>query len=55
MIDQITHERQLSASVSNSAAASVAHPEENSLSFPNVITQADLVYTESEQIPSVSY
>ena len=55
MIDQITHERQVSASVSNLAVASVAHSEENSLSFPNVITQADLVDTKSEQIPSVSY
>ena len=57
MIDQTTRERQVSASVSTLAVASVAHPEENSLSSPNVITQANLVYTksESEQNPSVSY
>ena len=55
MIDQTTHERQVSASVSTLAVASVAHPEENSLSFPNVITQADLEYTKLELNPSVSY
>ena len=55
MIDQATHERRVSASVSSLAVASVAHPKENSLSSPNVITQADLVYTKSEQNPSVSY
>ena len=55
MIDQTTHERRVSASVSTSAAASVAHPEESSLSFPNVITQADFVYVKPEQNPSVSY
>ena len=55
MIDQATNERQVSASVSTLAVASVAHPKDNSLSSPNVITQADLVYTKSEQIPSVSY
>ena len=54
MIDQTTHERQVSASVSTLAVASVAHLEENSLSSPNVITQANLVYTNSEQNPSVS-
>ena len=54
MIDQTTHERQVSASVSTLAVASVAHPEENSLSFPNVITQADLEYTKLELNPSVS-
>ena len=55
MIDQTTHERRVSASVSTLAAASVAHPEESSLSFPNVITQADFVYVKPEQNPSVSY
>ena len=55
MIDQTTHERRVSASVSTLAVASVAHPEENSFSSPNVTTQADLVYTKSEQNPSVSY
>ena len=54
MIDQTTRERQVSASVSTLAVASVAHLEENSLSSPNVITQANLVYTNSEQNPSVS-
>ena len=55
MIDQATHERRVSASVSTLEVASVAQPKENSLSSPNVITQADLVHTRSEQIPSVSY
>ena len=55
MIDQTTHERQVSASVSTLAVASEAHPEENSLSSPNVVTQANLVYTNLEQNPSVSY
>ena len=55
MIDQATHERRVCASVSTLEVASVAHPEENSFSSPNVITQADLVYTKSEQIASVSY
>ena len=55
MVDQTTHEHRVSASVSSLAFASVAHPKENSLSFPNVITQADLVYAKSEQNPSVSY
>ena len=55
MIDQTTHEGLVSASVSTLAVASVAHPEENSLSSPSVIAQADLVYTNSEQNPSVSY
>ena len=36
MIDQTTHERQVSVSVSTLAIASVAHPEENPLSSPNV-------------------
>ena len=54
MIDQIAHERQVSALVSTLAVASISHdshPEENSLSSPNV----NLVYTKSEQNPSVSY
>ena len=55
MTDQTTHKRQDSALVSTLAVASVAHPEENSLSSPNVITQANLVYTKLEQNPSVSY
>ena len=55
MIDQTIRERQVSASVSTLAVASIAHPKENSLSSPNVITQADLVDTKSEQNPSVSY
>ena len=55
MTVQTTGEHQVSASASTLAVASVAHPEENSLSSPNVITQADLVYTKSEQNPSVSY
>ena len=55
MIDQATHERRVCASVSTLEVASVAHPEENSFSSPNVITQADLVYTKSEQNSSVSY
>ena len=58
MIDQTTHECRVSASVSALAVASdepsVAHLEKNSLSSPNVITRADLVYTKSEQNPSVS-
>ena len=55
MIDQATHERRVSASVSALAVASVTHPEENSLSASNVATQANLMYTESEQNLSVSY
>ena len=55
MIDQTTHERRVSASVSTLTVASVPHPEEISLSSPNVITQANLVHTKSEQNPSVSY
>ena len=55
MIDQATHERRVSSSVSTLAVASVAHPEEISFSSPNVTTQADSVYTKSEQNPSVSY
>ena len=55
MIDQTTHERRVSASVSTLAVTSVAHPEENSFYSPNVTTQTDLVYTKSEQNPSVSY
>ena len=53
MIDQTTHERQVSTSVSALAVTSLA--KENSLSSPNVITQADLVYTKSERDPCVSY
>ena len=53
MIGQTTREHQVSASATM-AVASVAHPEENSLSSPNVIMQANLVYTNSEQNPSVS-
>ena len=55
MIDQTTHERQVSALSTNLAVASVAHPEENLLSSPNVVAQANLVYTKSELNPSVSY
>ena len=55
MIDQTTHERRVNASVSSLAVASLAHPEENSLSFPNVIPPADFVYVKLEQNPSVSY
>ena len=53
MIDQTTHECRVSASVSALAVTSLA--KENSLSSPNVITQANLVYTTSEQNSSVSY
>ena len=55
MIHQTTRERPVSASVSTLAVASVAQPEENSLASPNVIAQANLVYTKSEQNPSVSF
>ena len=55
MTVQTTGEHQVSASASTLAVASVAHPEENSLSSPNVITQANLAFTNSEQNPSVSY
>ena len=55
MIDQTTHERRVSASVSTLAVTSVAHPEEDSLSSSNFEAQANLVYTKSEQNPSVSY
>ena len=55
MIEQITHERQVSDFISASAVASVAHPEENSFSSPNVIMQANSVNTTSEQNPTVSY
>ena len=55
MIDQTIHERQVSASVSTLAVAPVTHPEENSLSAPNVATQANLMYTKSKQNLSVSY
>ena len=44
MIDQTTRERQVSASVSTLAI----HPEEKSFSSPNVITQANMVYTKSD-------
>ena len=54
-IDQTTRERQVSTPVSTPAVASVAHPEKNSLSSSNIMTQANLVYTNSEQDPSVSY
>ena len=55
MIDQTTHERQVSALSTNLAVASLAHPEEYLLSSPNVVAQANLVYTKSELNPSVSY
>ena len=55
MIDQTTPECRVSTSFSTSAVASVANPEENSLSSPNVVAQTNLVYTKSEQNPSVSY
>ena len=55
MIDQATHEHRVSASVPTLAVGSLAHLEENSLSSPNIITQADLVDTKSERDPSVSY
>ena len=55
MIDQTTHERRVSASVSTLAVTSVPHPEEDSLSSSNFEAQANLVYTKSEQNPSVSY
>ena len=55
MIDQTTHERRVSALSTTLAVASVAHPEENLLSSPNVVAQASLVYKKSEQNPSVSY
>ena len=55
MIDQATHERRVCASVSTLEVASVAHPEENSFSSPNVIMQANSVNTTSEQNPTVSY
>ena len=53
MIDQTIHEHQVSAPVSTLAVVSVAHPEENLLS-PNVVTQANSVYTKLEQDSSVS-
>ena len=52
MIDQTTHERRVSTLFSTLAVASVAHPEENSLSSPNLLAQANL---RTEQNPSVSY
>ena len=55
MIDKTSHEHRVSSSVSTLAVASVAHPEESSFSSPNVVAQANLVYTKSEQNPSVSY
>ena len=55
MIDQTIYEHQVSESVSTLGVASVAYPEENSPFSPNVITQADLVYTKLEQNPPVSY
>ena len=50
MIDQTTDERHVAASISTLGVASVAHPEENSLSSPYDM-QANL----REQNPSVSY
>ena len=55
IIYQTTHERQVSALASILAVASVVEPDENSLSAPNLNTQANLSYTESEQNLSVSY
>ena len=56
MIDQTTHERQIVASASTLAVASVAHPEEISLSSPNAaIMQPNLRYTNPEQNPTVSF
>ena len=56
MIDQTTREHQVADSASTLAIASVAHPEEISLSSLNAaIMQADLRYTNPEQNPSVSY
>ena len=55
IIDQTTHERQVAASVPTLAVASVARPDENSLSSPNAVMQANLRYTNPEQNPSVSY
>ena len=56
MIDQITHERQIAGPTSTLSVASVAHPDEISLSSPNAaIMQADLRYTNPEQNSSVSY
>ena len=52
-IDQTTQERHVAASISTLGVASVARPEEISLSSPNAIAQADL--RRSEQNPSVSY
>ena len=54
MIDQTTLESRVSDSVSTLAVASVAHPEGNPLSSPNVVAQGNLVYTKSENA-SVSY
>jgi hypothetical protein len=53
--DQTIDERQVSASVSTSAVASVPHPEEISLSSPSAITQTDLRDAKPEQNPFVSY
>ena len=52
MIDQTTHESRISASVSTLAVASVAHPEENSLSSPNVVAQyvSGLAVTDDSQV-----
>ena len=55
IIYQTTHERQVPASASALAVASVVAPEEISLSSPNIITQANLRDAKSEQNPSVSY
>ena len=57
IIDQTTHERQVSPSVSTLAVASVIHPEENFLSSPSAIMHANLRCTKPEQKkqnPSVS-
>ena len=54
MIDQTTLESRVSDSVSTLSVASVAHPEGNPLSSPNVVAQGNLVYTKPENA-SVSY
>jgi hypothetical protein len=54
IIDQTIQERQVSASVTNSAVTSVAHQEEISLSSPVTITPK-LRYTKPEENPCVSY
>ena len=54
IIDQTTHECQVSPSVSTLAVASVIHLEENFLSSPSAIMHANLRCTKPEQNPSVS-